>query len=363
MIAKRMAKSKVLVKNLATIETLSCVNVIASDKTGTLTQNIMFVGNALAGLESMNLKAADVRLKEGIATKQLVAAASLCNNAHFEETDAASASLLSKARQRKQSGSEKSPKNGPDYTSRKAIGDATDIALLRFASQNSGDFPDLPAMYEVTREVPFNSRNKWMMKTVRPRNANIHNIIFGHEISSESDMMLIKGAPDILLPKCNRIVQTDGNEIALSELIMSQITHIQNEWCRQGQRVIVLCKRECCEGNDEPSACASTCQQEAFVSKCQDFCFIGMLGIIDPPRTGIKDVIGTCRQAGIRVLMITGDYALTAAAIAKEIGIFGYEKFDTVKDVHEKFKLGIEVGNPVLGMLFSSFPIRQVHNS
>jgi sodium/potassium-transporting ATPase subunit alpha len=137
----------------------------------------------------------------------------------------------------------------------------------------------------------------------------------------------------------------------LNEAVLEKITRIQNTWCRKGQRVIVLCKREFSGQGDEPMAYASSCQQAEFVNKCRDMCFIGMVGIIDPPRTGIKDVVEKCRQAGIRVLMVTGDYALTAAAIAKEVGIFTYEKFDTVDDVHVKFKLGAEAGaNIALGI-------------
>ena len=330
MIAKKMAKSKVLVKNLATIETLSCVNVIASDKTGTLTQNKMFVGNALAGLENLKLHNS---IKEGLANKQLVAAASLCNNAHFEEDVnnhhhccANNPNNVEKSKLQK----------NMDIATRKAIGDATDIALLRFATQH-GEFDNLPSMYAEICEIPFNSKNKWMMKVVRPKEQNVHNVLFGFESSSQSNLMLIKGAPDILMKNCNRILQTDGSEIELTESIMNEITRTQNEWCMLGQRVIVLCKRE--SQDFDTNLLSTTSEQEAFVNRCKDFCIIGMLGIIDPPRTGISEVIARCREAGIRVLMVTGDYALTAAAIANEIGIFtSHQKFDTIVNIHEKYK-------------------------
>ena len=140
----------------------------------------------------------------------------------------------------------------------------------------------------------------------------------------------------------------------MSARCTGEITRIQNEWCLQGQRVIVLCKREC---KERQLFEMSTCEQEKFVNECNDFCFIGMLGIIDPPRSGISDVIHKCRQAGIRVLMVTGDYALTAAAIAAEIGIFTKQKFSTVQDVHSKYKLGEQVDSSKKGNLCCFFGV------
>jgi sodium/potassium-transporting ATPase subunit alpha len=165
----------------------------------------MFVGNAIAGLDNFNTKS----MKDAVAIKQLVAAAGLCNNAHFE--------------------TEPNSAKNVDIPSKDAIGDATDIALLRFSHQHS-EFENLNEIYRELVDIPFNSRNKWMMKLLKPENNNIHNVIFGHESSSQSNLMLIKGAPDILLRKCNKIIQTDGHEIDMTDSIINQIIRIQNEW-------------------------------------------------------------------------------------------------------------------------------------
>ena len=77
---------------------------------------------------------------------------------------------------------------------------------------------------------------------------------------------------------------------------------------------------------------------EELIHRCNDFCVVGLVGIIDPPREGIADVISTCRQAGIRVFMVTGDYALTAAAIAVQIGLFTVAEFDTAESMRLKHK-------------------------
>ncbi|CAF0901274.1 unnamed protein product [Brachionus calyciflorus] len=308
MIAKRMAKSRVLVKNLGTIETLSCVNLIASDKTGTLTQNKMFVGNALAGLENLNLNF----IREGYATKQIIGAAYLCNNAHFDENDKNTSIEL-----------------------RSAVGDATDIALLKF-SHKYNDIKKFDDCYSELWEIPFNSRNKWMMKCVKSNDQEFHDTIFNKNSSS---LMLIKGAPDILLKKCRTILQNDGNELELTDDILDQLCKIQNDWCLMGQRVIVLCKRNC-ESDLSEWIVKTPVEQEAYINEnCNDFCMIGMLGIIDPPREGIADVIAKCREAGIRVSMVTGDYALTAAAIANQVGIFSKPIYDTILNVKDKVQI------------------------
>jgi sodium/potassium-transporting ATPase subunit alpha len=155
LIARKMAKCRVLVKNLSVIETLSCVNVIASDKTGTLTQNKMFVSNIAAGRENFvevkedevpaeTAKARKTGLSLGstVAFRDLVVMTKLCNNSHFVEDEE----------------NMRRPIN-----QRAATGDATDTALLKFATQHLE--PSDLENYVETMTIPFNSRNKWMMKT------------------------------------------------------------------------------------------------------------------------------------------------------------------------------------------------------
>ncbi|RNA18053.1 P- K Mg Cd Cu Zn Na Ca Na H-transporter [Brachionus plicatilis] len=317
MIAKRMAKSRVLVKNLATIETLSCVNVIASDKTGTLTQNRMFVGNALAGLENLNLNF----IREGLAPLQLMAASFLCNDAHFDENDKNTSTEL-----------------------RSAVGDATDIALLKF-SHKYNDIHKVQQSYSCLSEIPFNSKNKWMMKSVKANDKEIHASIFTDK--TPCDLMFIKGAPDILLKKCKTILQNDGSEMELSDDVLDQLCKIQHEWCLMGQRVIVICKRNC-ESDLNEWIVKPPEEQENYINEhCNDFCMIGMLGIIDPPREGITDVITKCREAGIRVSMVTGDFAVTAAAIAHQVGIFSRQIYDTILNIKDKVQVAKKEIEPI----------------
>ncbi len=105
-----------------------------------------------------------------------------------------------------------------------------------------------------------------------------------------------------------------------------------------GQRVILLCRKKLDAQQSAKLLLKSQLEIENYVNESDDFCFLGMIGIIDPPREDISNVIRKCREAGIRVLMVTGDYALTAAAVATEIGIFTNSHFDTIENVHEKLK-------------------------
>ena len=316
-VAKRMAKSRVLVKNLATIETLSCVNVIASDKTGTLTQNKMFVGCASAGIDQIDVEQLSKTeyAKDTMATKQLIAVSALCNNAHYDEEDKC-----------------------PNSDMRRANGDATDIALLRFSFKNC-PVKNMHEQYNELHQIPFNSKNKWMMKVVTPKDGALHQSLFGKQ---DSKIMLLKGAPDILLKKCSSIIQPDGSEQRLDSATIDKLIAIQNEWCVLGQRVIILCKKEV---ENEALKSDETKALEEYVNKSNDFVIVGMLGITDPPREGIHDVITKCRRAGIRVFMVTGDYALTAAAIAIQVGIFTNKSYDTVEKLKLKMKNKEEISS------------------
>jgi sodium/potassium-transporting ATPase subunit alpha len=294
-----MKKSRVLVKNLTVIETLSCVNVIASDKTGTLTQNKMFVTSASAGIERIDLElASSPNFERTIAFNQLVSSCGLCNNASFEDED--------------------TEVNVP-IKQRKAKGDATDIALFKFSAEFD-DHKKMAENYPAQAEIPFNSKNKWMVKVVRPRNSELHKTIYGVDDDMDSDIILLKGAPDYLVKKSTHIIQADGSMVTIKPEITNKIVQIQNTWCVMGQRVLIICKKRCKLDQvlDKDSKCVT--ELEKYIHQANDFCIIGLVGIIDPPREGIADVLSKCKSAGIRVFMITGDYALTAAAIAVQIG-------------------------------------------
>jgi len=331
LVAKKMARHRVLVKELSTIETLSCVNVIASDKTGTLTQNKMFVSNILTGkIETQKSSNYD---EKSAAFNQLVAVAGLCNDAHFIEDESFSNLLMQSKR--------KISKNNTIVPVQEQIkGDATDIALLKFATDYIHEIDHLRHNYTLLTEIPFNSKNKWMMKALQVKNVATHNAAFDENASDQACFMLLKGAPDKLLRKCKTIMQSDGTESELNDESKLNIISVQNEWCMVGQRVLLLCKRTMNSKDVRDICIKSQCEVETYVENTNDFCLVGLVGIIDPPRENMSDVIAKCRTAGIRVLMVTGDYSLTAAAIAKDIGIISnLEIVDSLDRLREKEKL------------------------
>ncbi|KAJ1956246.1 hypothetical protein IWQ62_005346, partial [Dispira parvispora] len=305
LVARKMAKQKVLVKSLMTVETLGSVNVIASDKTGTLTQNRMFVNNARVGNDSLTTKDCQERAFDRVpGFLQLLASARLCNAASF---DPQSLHL--------------------DVAERKVNGDATDTALLRFSASYPVDERFVFEPFDSLFTIPFNSKNKWMLRVIQARETP--SIVDSEPGSSAVDIgknnvfgtmkpvLLIKGAPDILMEKCKWILNEDGTTRPFDDHTRQAIRDQQELWSSNGQRVLMLCKRVLSDDNDilpqDPS------DAESFAStQANSLCMVGLVGIMDPPREEIPHVIRTCHRAGIRVFMVTGDFALTAAAIAKQ---------------------------------------------
>ncbi|KAF8929919.1 hypothetical protein EDD21DRAFT_379425 [Dissophora ornata] len=336
MIARRMRENDILPKALSTVETLGCVNVICSDKTGTLTENKMHVTNVAFLDHESTPEEFSSKIEKGIGAntlpqpdddhlllsiRQLQLATELCNNAKFDSET----------------------KHLP-LAERKVLGDATDSALLRFASSVS-DTTALTTCFERILEIPFNSRNKWMMTVYQGTSGEpqVIKTLFGSNMMSagntspnEKDDMLVfvKGAPDVLLPYCTSYwsVNNKSSPQPLTQEWSEELSRIQQAWSRRGQRVLMLCK-----GRYSPyladrhlsvagSSTSNAIQEELTRQGLQELCILGLVGIMDPPRPEIKETIKACRMAGARFFMVTGDYGLTAAAIAKQIGLFSSER-------------------------------------
>ncbi|KAF9385831.1 hypothetical protein CPB97_004406 [Podila verticillata] len=342
MIARRMRANNILPKALTTVETLGCVNVICSDKTGTLTENKMFVTNVAFLDQETTPEEAKVKIENAkpnslpqpedspsvLALRQLQLATLLCNNATFDQETIAL-----------------------PIPERRVLGDATDSALLRFASQLS-DTSILATCFNRTMEIPFNSRNKWMMAVYEgsAKQPQVIKTLFGNDITnaaatkSEKDNMLVfvKGAPDVLLPHCTSFLAAGSNTPQpLSDEWISELSRIQMAWSRRGQRVLMLCKSRYnpymaqYDAKGSGSSAGAT-QEELARQGLQELCILGLVGIMDPPRPEIKDTIASCRRAGARFFMVTGDFGLTAAAIARQIGLFSTNRephtYDDIMD-------------------------------
>lgn len=254
---KAMSKRKAIVSNLPAVETLGSCQVICSDKTGTLTLNQMTVKQLYNTADGMY---SETETKYGDIGKTLIRTMVLCNDT--QETEAG------------------------------LIGDPTETALVAYANNQS--FISLSTKYERVEENPFDSKRK-MMSTI--------NNVDGEKIAH------IKGATDILLAKCKYILDKNGvREITSKDIKI--IEEKNSEMANEALRVLGFAIKTIKEDKD--------LRLEAIE---EDVIFVGLVGMIDPPRSEVKDAVATCKKAGILPVMITGDHMDTARAIAKEIGI------------------------------------------
>lgn len=309
MVAKRMKSVNILPKGLATVETLGCVNVICSDKTGTLTQNKMLVRSVGFVDKRYNLDEFTEELQKGqvpLPVQTLLQGSVLCNDAFF---DPETAHL--------------------PLDEREVNGNATDEAVLRFAEAVSSGSSTRPNEYERVYQIPFNSKNKWMLTlhktTAKPQGPELNE-------SNETYLVYVKGAPDVLLPKCTSYWSGVDNEVKqLDDSAKQMFSAFQEEMSKKAERVIVLCQRYY---SPRATLGSNDFADEIQAKGAQNLTIVGLFGIVDPPRLETARTVASCRRAGIRFFMVTGDFGLTAAAIARDVGIFtGTAEPDTVADL------------------------------
>ncbi|KAK6981059.1 calcium ATPase transmembrane domain M-containing protein [Favolaschia claudopus] len=297
-VARRMAKHSVLVKNLATIETLGCMSVLCSDKTGTLTMGQMSV-QEVAFLDEQFDSASPFEKTVPTGFQALAMVARLCNGAQFEGASDDSVAV----------------------EDRVIKGDPTDTAILRFAEKLSvaSSIDALTTDCKVIFEIRFNSRNKWMLSLVQ-------------EVDGCKTYMCVKGAPDVLFGKCTSVANADGASVSFDEEALAKIHATQHAWSNDGLRVLALCRREVDYTKLEKMSREDL--EDLMYEELQNLTLVGLLGIRDPPRPSVPPAIALIRRAGVRVFMVTGDFKLTAVAIAKQIGLVTTEKLDTLDDMH-----------------------------
>ncbi|KAK0127351.1 hypothetical protein ONS96_006900 [Cadophora gregata f. sp. sojae] len=302
--ANVMKANGILCKSLKTVETLGSVSVICSDKTGTLTKNKMFVTECSVGMHHMTPESARDQNTEGSQTNavaQLRSVAGLCNSGEF---DAATFIL--------------------PILERKINGDATDQAVLRL-SETLGSVSELRQMWKKTFELAFNSKNKYMVRTFQlEQKEGLSLALSGSEAASFRDddtLLLIKGAPDVLIGRCTKYITMEGETKVLDDTTRNTIEEIKNTWSAEGKRVILLARKTVSKEQFQSLPSSSHFEDEVAEHARTGLALVGIVGIVDPPRDEIPSVIKTLRRAGIRIFMVTGDFALTAQAIAAECGI------------------------------------------
>jgi len=284
---QRMAKRGAIVRKLAAVETLGSATVICSDKTGTLTQNEMTVREVFAGGRSYDVTGigyeaqGELKNPDGTAAEleyaplqSLLASVVLANTAKLEVGDEGRI---------------------------KVIGDPTEGALLTLSAKGGVPKESVLPNHQIVREIPFDSDRKRM--TVVTLDAE------GREI------VHTKGSCDVLLPLCVHH-ETEGGTIELTTAAREAIQAEADRMSSLALRVLAVARREITRKSIEDASGAASVDIE------QRLCFVGLVGMIDPPRVGVKEAVRACTDAQVRAVMITGDHKLTAVAIAKELGLW-----------------------------------------
>lgn len=279
---QRMAKENAIIKDLKAVESLGCVSVICSDKTGTLTQNRMTVQEIWA--DGKMVLPHEMNLYDPVQ-KYLMYAAVLTNDAVVEH----------------------------DAVEEQRMGDPTELALLELGERTCIHTEQLRTSYPRIGEIPFDSDRK-LMSTAHRLDGKI--------------LMFSKGAMDVLLERSDEIMTSSG-VLAMTEGWKMKLHQQNREWSKQGLRVIAMAYRELDGHQDAYGVLTGKCPLPCTTADCQEavsaveshYIFLGMTAMMDPPRSESKAAVLNAKRAGIRPVMITGDHPVTARAIAEKIGL------------------------------------------
>jgi len=311
----RMARSNAIVKKLTSVETLGCATVVASDKTGTLTQNEMTarsiytlaypsisfgltgVGyNPRTGLLMRSTQSDNVSVSSNESSRHgeqqvtessmefgaiqaLFGVACICNNATFSQ--------------------------GDDNNSQPSkSGQPTELALLVGAAKSK--VPDPRPQYHRMQEIPFTSDRKRMEVRARPLNNEHSCAAFKQAVrmngnSSDGSLYFVKGMPEAVLGECESHIAADGSAAKFTDIGRRRVLSQSRRMAASGLRVLAM----------------------AYGHSLEDLTFAGVVGMEDPPREGVAEAVHNLHKSGVAVLMVTGDSKETALAIGKRCGIIG----------------------------------------
>lgn len=208
------------------------------------------------------------------------------------------------------------------FDQREVTGSASDIAILKFAARFVDDVDEKRTEKTIITQIPFNSKNKYMVTV--------------HDMGKKLPMMMyMKGAAEAMIDRCNRYLDEDGAEVAMTPKFRKRLIKMQVEMCRKGERVLGMIRKEVDHTEDCPIRDKNFNTDDYELPIADNFCFLGLVAIMDPPREEVPGVIARCHQAGIKVAMVTGDHPDTAVTIAKMIGIVRGERVASMKDFVE----------------------------
>ena len=299
---REMIRRHALIRRLSSVETLGSATVICSDKTGTLTQNEMTVtrvwvdgqfvnvtgsGYSRRGEFQVGAKTIDLDQYPGVGTALWVGA--LNNDAQLEVVEG-------------------------DELSYRIVGDPTEGSLLIAAAKADAYRVDLHKAYPRLDEVPFDSERKRMVTIHDIWKPNPKDVSpFTNNKLTGWDVIAVKGAPDMILDLCTSYQTVDDKTRRMNETIRQRVRDANDAMTQDALRVLGLAYRVVKEAPKAESVAVDELEK--------DLVFVGLVGMIDPPREEVKHAMQTAAEAGIRTVMITGDYPNTARAVAQEIGL------------------------------------------
>ncbi|MGB9679059.1 MAG: calcium-translocating P-type ATPase, SERCA-type [Thermoanaerobacteraceae bacterium] len=260
---QKMIKKNAIIRKLPAVETLGSTSVICSDKTGTLTQNKMTVVKLYINNRKVDIKEDEVKKEDYFLLKN----AALCTDAFIDEEG-------------------------------KGIGDPTEVAIVNLLNDVVGlKKTDIEKEFPRVAEIPFDSDRK-MMSTI-------------HIMDKEGFRLITKGAPDNIFKRCKYILK-DNKMLPFEEIEKNKLNLINEEMGKEALRVLAVAYKDIKEIPEN----LSSDEME------KDLIFIGLIGMIDPPRMEAKNSVEICKKAGIKPVMITGDHKITASVIAQKLEIF-----------------------------------------
>ena len=292
MAVQRMAKDHALVKKLSSVETLGATSVICSDKTGTLTQNAMTVnhlwtlsdsyevtGLGYASEGQIEQEGRPISLEDNELLNRLVRFSHLASNAQVVAPSA----------------------DNPNFT---ILGDPTEACLNVLAEKAGINLNDNHTWAPRLKEIPFDSDRKRM--------TTVHKLELG--LDGSQHISITKGAPKEVMELCSDYYDNQGMIKSLTATERQAILAANDQFARDGLRVLAVAYR--------PLDSEHIGEDKWDMQTLEDnMVFLGLVAMSDPPRQGVREAIEKCHRASIRIIMVTGDYGLTALSIAKKIGI------------------------------------------
>ena len=300
---REMVRRHALIRKLSSVETLGSATVICSDKTGTLTQNEMTVTRLWGDGEFISVTGSGytpqgeflkdgkpISLRESPVNKTALWLGTLNNDAQLEPAG---------------------EQDGREIY--RMVGDPTEGAILVAALKAGASAKDLNESFPRAQEIPFDSVRKRMLtihSVDSPKDDDI-SPMNGEDAKRDLYVIAVKGAPDIVLGLCTQVMTSDNHDKPLTDQIRQEILAANDAMTGDALRVLGVA----CRG--------VTVMPEEINSEAleKDLTFVGLIGMIDPARVEVADALNTARNAGIRTIMITGDYPNTARAIADQIGL------------------------------------------